>query len=462
MWRRGPEQRVARMLTLTDLAKRVDGRLILPPDPGFDAARAVWNADVDLRPAAIVRCASRDDVRWALNLAWDQGLEVAVRGGGHSVSGKSMCDGGLVIDLSGCRTVHVDRRTATATVQPGATLGDLVDAIEPSGFLTTTGIASTTGLAGLTLGGGIGWLMGRYGLACDNLQAAELVTAGGELIRADAEENPDLLWGLRGGGGNFGVVTQFEFRLHTAEPIISGLVLHPIDRATDVLRYYRECTAAAPDGLTVYAALLSSPDGHPLVGLAVCWCGPEREGARHVDALRSFGPPVVDTIATSPYGAAVRMVDEPSAPGLARRYRSGTLDALSDEAIEVLVDHASRMTSPLSVVLLEHLHGAASRVPVDATAFAQRAASYIVLVGPQWPPHTDPTPHLRWADELWAALEPHTAGGVYVNYLGDEHEQRLHAAYGPNFVRLATLKRRYDPENRFHRNQNIEPAAVGA
>ena len=183
---------------------------------------------------------------------------------------------------------------------------------------------------------------------------------------------------------------------------------------------------------------------------------------RHLDALRSFGPPVVDTIARSPYGAAVRMVDEPSAPGLARRYRSGTLDALSDDAIEVLVDHARWMMSPLSIVLLEHLHGAASRVPADATAFAQRAASYIVLVGPQWPPHTDPTPHLRWADELWAALEPHTAGGVYVNYLGDEREERLHAAYGPNFARLARLKRRYDPENRFHRNQNIEPAALGA
>lgn len=448
------------MLMLTHLADRLRGRVILPDDAEFDAARSVWNADVDLCPAAIVRCATTDDVRLALELASERGLEVAVRGGGHSVSGKSMCDGGLVIDLSGCQAVHLDEVTATASVESGATLGGLVDAIEPRGYLTTTGIVSTTGVAGLTLGGGIGWLMGRYGLACDNLLGAELVTAGGDVTQVSREEHPDLLWGLRGGGGNFGVVTRFHVRLHPAEPVIWGLTLHPIERGRDVLRFYRECTAAPPDGLTVYAAVLPSPDGHPLVGLAACWCGPEEEGSRYLDALRSFGPPVLDTIARSPYAAAVRMLDEPSAPGLARRYRSGTLDALSDEAIDVLLEQGRRLTSPQSMVLLEHLHGAASRVPVDATAFAQRAASYIVLVGPQWPPHTDPTPHLRWADETWAALEPHTSGGVYVNYLDDEHAERMHAAYGPNHARLAALKRRYDPANVFHRNQNIAPAGV--
>lgn len=447
------------MTGVADLASRVQGELLLPASPGYDEARSVWNAAVDRRPAAILRCAGTEDVRSALEIAAEQSLEIAVRAGGHSVSGKSVCDGGLVIDLSRLKGVRVEPNGATANVQPGVTLGELVAQIEPRGFLTTTGIVSTTGLSGLTLGGGIGWLMGRYGLACDNLLSAEVVTADRRLLRASTTENADLLWALRGGGGNFGVVTSFTFRLHRSEPILSGMVLHSIDAAVDVLRFYREYTAAAPDGLTANAALLTSPDGYPIAGVAVCWCGPEDEGERVLAPLRRFGPPVVDTISWTPYAAAIRMMDEAAAPGLARQYRSGALSGLSDDAIEIMVEYGRKLTSPLwGYVLLEHMHGAAVRVAADSTAFAQRDVRYFVLLGPQWSPGDDPTPHAAWADQFWAALQPHTTSGVYVNYLGDEDDQRVRTAYGPNYTRLAQLKRRFDPANVFRLNQNVRPA----
>ena len=449
------------MNDLSDLSDKIRGRVILPADREYDAARSVWNAAVDRRPAAVVRCGDREDVRWALAAAAEHGLDVAVRGGGHSVSGKSTTDGGLVIDLSPLKRLDVDPIRSVAIAQPGLTLGELTAGIEPRGLVTTTGIVSGTGLAGLTLGGGIGWLMGRHGLTCDNLLSAELVTTSGGVLCASEDELPDLLWGLRGGGGNFGVVTSFELRLHPLEPIIAGLALHPISRGGDVLRFYRDYTAAAPDGLTAYAALLTSPDGHPMVAIAACWFGDEAEGQRTLEPLRRFGPPVVDTIGRTSHAAAIRLVDEPSAPGIARAYRSGALHQLTDGAIEALVEHGGRMTSPLSVVLIEHMHGAASRVPMDATAFAQRDATYFLLIGPQWMPGADPEPPLVWADGLWDAMRRFQAGGVYVNYLGDEGATRVHAAYGPNLARLAELKRTYDPANVFHLNQNVEPLGVG-
>jgi FAD/FMN-containing dehydrogenase len=435
------------------------GDIIRPSDSRYDAARSVWNGAVDRRPAAIVRCAGVEDVLRTLDLARESGLEVAVRAGGHSAAGKSVCDGGLVIDLGLLKGVRPTTTGGVAAVQPGLTLGELVAAIEPRGLVTTTGIVSTTGLAGLVLGGGIGWLGGCYGLTCDNLVAAEVVTADGRVLRASTEENPDLLWGLRGGGANLGVVTSLELQLHRLAPVLAGLVLHPIDRAHDLLRFYRDYTAAAPDRLTAYAALLTSPDGHPVVGILACWHGDTGDGERALAPLQRFGPPVVDTIGRASYAAAIRLVDEPSAPGLHRAYRSGAMSALSDEAIEVLVDHARTMTSPMSVVLIEHLHGAAARVPVDATAFALREVPYVVLVGPQWQPGRAAAPHLAWADRFWAALHPHTTGAVYVNYLGDEGQQRVRAAYGANHERLAELKRRYDPTNLLHLNQNVTPAS---
>jgi FAD/FMN-containing dehydrogenase len=439
-------------------ADRISGDIIRPSDPRYDAARSVWNGAVDRRPAAIVRCAGVQDVLRALDLARESGLQVAVRAGGHSVTGKSMCEGGLVIDLGLLKDVRPPTSSGVATVQPGLTLGELVGEIEPRGLVTTTGIVSTTGLAGLTLGGGIGWLGGCHGLTCDNLVAAEVVTADGRVVRASAEENPDLLWGLRGGGGNLGVVTSLELQLHRLEPVLAGLVLHPIDRAVDVLRFYRDYTAAAPDRLTAYAVLLTSPDGHPVVGIAACWFGDTGDGERALAPLRRFGPPVLDMIGRTSYAAAIRLVDEPSAPGLHRAYRSGALSALSDEAIEILVEHSRSMTSPMSGVLVEHLHGAAARVPVDATAFALRDVPYVVLVMPQWQPGEAAAPHLVWADRFWSALQPHTTGAVYVNYLGDEGQQRVRAAYGANHARLVELKRKYDPANVFHLNQNVRPA----
>jgi FAD/FMN-containing dehydrogenase len=448
------------MKELTGLSDKIRGRVVLPSDREYDAARAVWNGAVDRRPAAIVRCGDVADVRWALAAAMEHGLDVAVRGGGHSVSGKSTTDGGLMIDLRPLKRLDVDAARSVAIAQPGLTLGELNAGIEPRGLVTTTGIVSGTGLAGLTLGGGIGWLMGRLGLTCDNLVAAELVTAGGDVVRASEDEAPDLLWGLRGGGGNLGVVTRFELRVHPLEPIVAGMVLHPIERGADVLRFYRDYTAAAPDGLTAYAAVLTSPDGHPMVAIAACWFGDAAEGDRALAPLHRVGPPVVDTIGPASHAAAISMLDEPSAPGLARTYRSGALRELSDDAIDALVEHGRRMTSPLSAVLIEHMHGAAARVPVHATAFAQRDVAYFLLISPQWMPGTDPEPHVAWADGMWDAMRRFDAGGVYVNYLGDEGAARVRAAYGPNQARLAELKRAYDPANVFRLNQNVEPLGV--
>jgi FAD/FMN-containing dehydrogenase len=437
----------------------IRGEVILPSDPHYERARSVWNGAVDRRPTAIVRCVCVEDVRRALDLARESGLTVAVRAGGHSVAGKSVCDGGLVIDLSPMKQVGPVGADGVAAAQPGLTLGELVDEIEPRGRVVNTGIVSTTGLAGLTLGGGLGYLGGQLGLTCDNLVSAEVVTAGGDVVRASAEENPDLLWGLRGGGANLGVVTSLELQLHPMEPVLAGTVLHPIDRAADVLRFYRDYTAAAPDRLTAYAALMTSPDGHPVVGVVACWFGQAANGERALLPLRRFGPPVLDTFGQMPYSAAIRLLDEAAAPGLHRAYRSGAMSTITDGALEVMIEHARTMTSPMSAVLIEHVHGVAARVPVDATAFALRGVPYVVLVSPQWLPGQVAAPHEAWADRFWKALVPHTTGGVYVNYLGDEGQERVRAAYGANHERLAALKRRYDPDNLFHLNQNVRPAS---
>lgn len=458
---------------LHDFAAGLRGAVILPGDDEYDTARKVWNGMIDRRPALVVRCAGAADVVRSVNFARDQNLTVAVRGGGHSTPGFSMCDGGLVIDLSGMKQIKVDTEKRIAVAEPGLTLKELVAATQPHDLLTATGIVSGTGIAGLTLGGGLGWLSGRFGLACDNVLSFDVVTADGQLHRASAAENPDLYWALRGGGGNFGVVTAFEYRLQPVGKVLAGMVVHPMSRAKEVLCLYRQFTAAAPDELTAYAALLTSPDGHPAVAILVCHCGSLEEGERTVAPLRQFGPPILDSIHPMDYLDVIQMIDAGSPPGHHYYEKGCSVQSLSDEAIDAIVTAAEARTSPLSLALIQHVHGAASRVPPQETAFALRGEYYLPLFVAQWSggvadkanraDRADRADrHVAWARESWSALRPFSGEGTYVNFMAADEADRVRAAYGANYERLLVLKNRYDPTNFFNRNQNIMPKSKEA
>jgi FAD/FMN-containing dehydrogenase len=442
--------------TLRSLRESVHGTVICPGDEEYHSARSVWNGMIDKHPALIVRCADAADVITAVQFAQAERLPVSVRGGGHSVSGLAVCDQGIVIDLSHMKGLQVDPVTATARAEAGLTLGEFTRGTQAFGLATTTGIVSTTGLAGLTLGGGIGWLMGRYGLTVDNLRSVEVVTAEGKRLTASATQEADLFWAVRGGGGNFGIVTAFEFQLHPLGPVLAGMVLHPMERAREVLRFYREYTSSAPDELTAYAALLTIPDGHPAIGIALCYCGSLDEGERVVEPVRTFGPPLVDLLHPMSYLEAISMLDAASPAGNHYYFKTCTLKELSDEAISTIAEYGSARTSPWSVVLIEHLHGAASHIAPMETAFAQREESYIVGIFANWT-EGEASTHIEWARSFWTAMQP-WASGAYVNYLGEEGEERVRVAYAGNYQRLRTLKQRYDPANFFHHNQNIKPA----
>jgi FAD/FMN-containing dehydrogenase len=428
-------------------------------DAEYDAARRVWNGMIDRHPALIARCANPGDVVRALALARAEGLPVAVRGGGHSAAGLAVADGGLVIDLSPMRDVAVDPAARTARAGGGATWGDFDRATQAHSLATTGGAISTTGIAGLTLGGGLGWLMRSYGLACDNLIAADVVTADGRQVTASADENADLFWGLRGGGGNFGVVTSFTYRLHPVGPMLGGMLVHPAARADAVLRHYRDATSAAPDGLTTFAALMTSPDGAPIVAVLPSWNGPLAEGEAAVRPLREFGPPLADQVGPMAYTQLQSMLDEGFPSGLQVYWRSDFLTDLNNEAIAAIVDHFGRITSPLSAIIIEQLGGAVARVGADDTAFTHRDADYNLAIVGRWTDPAEADRHVAWVRGLAAALRPF-ARGVYVNYLGvGDDPSRVRAAYRPEtFARLAALKAKYDPTNLFRLNQNIPPA----
>ena len=442
----------------TSSIEAIRGNVIRPGDREYDRARSVWNGMIDRSPAVIVQCLDVADVVNAVNFAREAGLGVAVRGGGHNAAGLAVADGALVVDLSMMRSVDVDPVARTARADGGATWGDFDRATQAHGLATTGGAISMTGIAGLTLGGGIGWLMRSYGLACDNLIAADVVTADGSIVTASESENPELLWGLRGGGGNFGVVTSFTFQLHDVGEVLAGILVHPADRATEVLRFYRDFTRSAPDELALFAALMTSPDGMPMVGLIAAYNGPIEEGERILRPLREFGPPLADQIAPMPYTALQTMLDEGFPSGLPVYWRSNFVSDLSDDAIDTIVDGFSRITSPLSAILLEHLGGAVARVGRDDTAFDHRDAEYNLAIIARWPEPAMEEAGIAWARDLWSAMLPFTRG-VYVNYLGvGESSARVREAYGADkYARLAALKRRYDPTNQFRFNQNIEP-----
>jgi FAD/FMN-containing dehydrogenase len=399
------------------------------------------------------------DVLAAVRFARANGLLVSVRAGGHNVAGNAVCDDGLMIDVSPMKGVRVDPAARTVQAQAGVTWGDLDVETQAFGLATTGGVISTTGIAGLTLGGGVGWLNGRFGLACDNLIAADVVTADGQLVRASERDNADLFWGLRGGGGNFGIVTSFEYRLHPlGTTVLSGPTFHPAARAREVLRFYREFSAGEPDELTTYAGLLTGPDGTPLVGVVPCYAGPPEQGEKLVERLRRFGPPAVDMVGPMPYLAVQRMFNDAFPPHRYNYWKSSLTPEISDALIDTLVEHMARVPSPHTAVMLEHYHGAYARPAPTATAYAQRRDTYDVVIIANWTSPADTDKNVAWARSLFTAVQPQVSQAGYVNFLDrDDGADRVRAAYGDNYDRLVALKRKYDPQNFFRMNQNIRP-----
>jgi FAD/FMN-containing dehydrogenase len=440
-----------------ELRRSMHGQVLMPGDPDFDEARRVWNATADRRPALIARCADVDDVQGALNFAVGHDLPVAVRGGGHSVAGFSSCDRGVLIDLGLMRGVRVDADARVARAGGGATGADVDRATQEHGLAATLGVVSTTGIAGLTLGGGIGWLMRKHGLACDNLLSVDLVTADGSRVIASAEENPDLFWALKGGGGNFGIATSFEYRLHPVGPTVyGGGVMFPGGRRRAVLEAYRQLTRDAPEELTTYTAMTNGPDGTPVAAVAACYAGDPLEGARLLDPLKaSVGEPLLDGLGPLTYAEQQSRMDAAYPPGEYHYWRSCFLDDLTDPVIDVLVDRASDLEAPPALELIvEHLGGAIAR---GDGAFAHRDANFDVLIAANWTDPADRDRCVAWARETAAALEPHSRGG-YVNYEPDADGAHVPAAFGDRLARLAAVKAHYDPHNVFSLNQNIKPA----
>lgn len=441
-----------------ELRESLRGALLLPGGNEYNEARALWNASFDKRPALIVRSAGVADIISSVNFARTHSLPVAVRCGGHNVAGNGACDGGLMLDLSRLKSVRVDPVNRTARAEPGLIWGEFDRETQAFGLATTGGICSATGIAGVTLGGGFGWLMRKHGLALDNLVSVDIVSADGQLRTASATENADLFFGVRGTHSNFGVVTSLEYRLHPVGPtVLAGMVVHPLEKGREVLRFYREYTGQAPDELSAWAALLTSPDGHPLVAILACYLGPGEQGEKALRPLKEFGPPMMDMIQPMPYVKAQSLIDESFPKGRYNYWKSNLLSELSDGTIDALVEGFAAVASPYSSVLIEQLGGAMSRVGKDETAFNHRDAPYDLVIMPMWSDSVESDQHIRWADELWRAVQPSSAGGVYVNYLGNEGEERVKAAYGTNYERLVALKHKYDPTNLFRFNQNIRP-----
>lgn len=434
------------------------GTLRHPGGEGFDERRRVWNGMIDRTPGAIVACAGAADVVSSVRLAKEHDLLLAVRGGGHSFPGHSTCDDGLVIDCSPMKGLRVDPARRTVRAQSGVLWGELDREAYAFGLAVTGGQISHTGIAGLTLGGGVGWLARSFGLSCDNVLALDVVTADGELRTVSETEEPDLFWALRGGGGNFGVVTSFEFRLHPLGTCLGGLVAHPLERAGEAMRHIRDFAAVAPDELTLTGAFLTGPDGQKACGAGLCYAGAPEAGQQVVRPLREFGPPVLDSVGPMPYPAIQSMLDEAAVPG--RRYymRSHLLEALPDEALDLLADRFAVVPSPFSLVILIQLGGAVARVPSDTTAYPHRDATFLMSAFSCWEDPTHDERNVEWARQLGDAMAPFASGRFYVNELFDEGEDLVRAAYGPTtYERLSKLKARYDPTNLFRLNQNIKP-----
>lgn len=437
---------------------RLRGTLLRPGDTAYDATRTIHNGMIDRRPGLIARCAGPADVMACVQFAREHALLVSVRGGGHSVSGASVCEGGLMIDLAPMKSVYVHPHERTARAEPGVTWGEFDHETQAFGLATTGGTVRPTGIAGLTLGGGHGFLMRRHGLACDNLLSVDLVTAAGTWLRASATEYPELFWGLRGGGGNFGVATSLAYRLHPVGPMLAGIVVYPFAQAKAFLKLYREVTSAAPDELGTLVALGTLPDGTRAAVLLAGYTGAIADGERLLRPLREFGPPLLDQIAPSPY-IALQSIGENFNPIAHRNYqKSNYLRALSDEAIEIMVEHYARVPAPLTHIVVEHMGGAVSRTARSATAYNYRDAQYNFLIVGIWNAAAEDTTQIGWVRDLWQALQPFSTGSMYVNYDSEVGADQLQAAFGAeHYARLVALKNTYDPTNMFRMNQNIKP-----
>jgi FAD/FMN-containing dehydrogenase len=444
--------------SIVELSARFSGVLLRPDQSGYDEVRRVHNGMIDRRPALIAGCLGNADIVDAVNFARTHGLELAVRGGGHNVAGRAVCDDGLMLDMSLMKGIHVDPVRRTARAQGGVTWREFNRETQAHGLATTGGVISTTGIAGLTLGGGLGWLMAKHGLAMDNVVSAEIVTASGDILRTSKDENADLFWGLQGGGGNFGAVSWLEYRLHPVGTVTSGLIAHPFDRARDVLKFFRKITSGLPDDLTIFGALLHAPDGAQIAVIILCHCGPLAEAEAALQPIKKFGTPILDSVGPISYEETNKMLDAGFPRGALNYWKSNFMSELSDQAIETLVSQFASCPSPMSGLLLEHIHGAATRIGVSETAFPHRREGYNFLVVSEWLEPADNARNIAWARESYDAMRPCFTPGRYVNYLGDDDgEDAVAAAYGPNYQRLRTLKAKYDPTNLFHLNQNIRP-----
>jgi FAD/FMN-containing dehydrogenase len=457
---------------LATLDNKLRGELVRKGDPGYDDARIVWNAMIDRHPAAIARCQGTADVVAAVNFAREHDLLLSVRGGGHNVAGKAVCDGGLMIDLSLMQGIDVDPQARTARAEPGVTLGDLDRETQLFDLATPTGIVSETGLAGLTLGGGFGWLTRKYGFTVDNLLSAEVVTADGQVVRASEDENTDLFWGIRGGGGNFGVVTSFEYRLHPVGPtVLGGVLLYSLEEARETVRFYRDFVAGAPRELGSAVVMRLAPPapfvpeslhGQPICAIIVCYAGNIEEGEQILEPLRAHGQPLADRIGPKSYVALQSMLDKGQPEGNHYYSKSDYLTELSNAAIDTVLAHGATISAPESRVAVMQLGGAMSDVDEMAMAASHRNAAFVLAINNGWSDPADDERQMAWTRRFWRALQPFASSGTYVNFLSEgEGQERVRAAYGDEkYERLVALKNKYDPDNLFRINQNIKPTAA--
>lgn len=450
---------------LAALRNNLRGAVYLPGDAGYDTARSIWNAMIDRCPAVVIQAAGAADVMQAVNFARDHRATLAVRGGGHNIAGNAVCEGGVMLDLSRMRSVHVDPAARRARIEPGATLADVDKETQTFGLVIPTGINSTTGIAGLTLGGGFGWISRKFGLTIDSLTAVDIVTSDGRLLRADAQQNAELFWAVRGGGGNFGVVTSFDFKLHEMGPqVLAGLLIHPMQDATALLQEYRRLVAAAPEELTCWVVLRKAPpapfipeawhDREVLI-LALCHCGPPVAAEAAVAPFRALGKPIVDVVGAQPFVGWQAAFDPMLTPGARNYWKSHDLKELTPAAGEVILDAVRRLPTSECEVFIGHLGAQVAKVANNASAFPRRDIEFIVNVHTRWREPAQDASCIAWARGMFDALAPHATGTVYVNFMPDDEADRVRGAYGANYDRLKAIKQRYDPENLFRLNQNI-------